>query len=235
MKLLLLSNSTNPGEDFLQWAEKDIQKFYEGKVKSALFFPYAAVTISYDEYVGKVKQKFAQFGVDVVSVHEVDNRKKAVENAESYIMGGGNTFRLLKILQQFMLIDLLRYQVNRKGIPYLGWSAGANVVCPTISTTNDMPIVEPDTFTAINLVQFQINPHYTGKTIPGHGGESRDDRIREFLVMDPETAVIGMPEGSLLEINDFDIEYRGKANACLFEHGAETKEIVPGSDLSHLY
>ncbi|HRD54604.1 MAG TPA: dipeptidase PepE, partial [Flavobacteriales bacterium] len=118
----------------------------------------------------------------------------------------------------------------RGGMPYMGWSAGANVACPTVMTTNDMPIVEPPSMRALGLVPFQINPHYTEATIPGHGGESRDQRIAEYLALHPNMPVVGLREGSLLHVNDGSMRLEGKGMK-LFRQGQEAKEFVGETDL----
>ena len=161
MKLLLISNSTNAGEGYLEYPLPYIQDFLKDTVKKVLFIPYAAVSFSYDEYHQKVQEKLGSIGYEVDSIHnyEVQKRKQAVKDAEAIVVGGGNTFHLLKQMQLEDLIETIRYGAL-KGKPFIGWSAGSNVACPSICTTNDMPIVEPESFHAINLLRFQLNPHY---------------------------------------------------------------------------
>lgn len=196
MNLLLLSNSTMPREQYLSWALPHIQPFlYE--VKEVLFVPYAAVTFSHDEYEGAVRNAFFSIGKEVVSIHKAAYPKDAIERAQSIVIGGGNSFRLLQLLQEKELLEPIRQRVNN-GVPYIGWSAGSNVACPSIRTTNDMPIVEPVSLEALNLFPYQINPHYTEKTIPGHGGESRGQRLKEYLALN-KTPVVCLPEGTLIE------------------------------------
>jgi dipeptidase E len=141
-------------------------------------------------------------------------------------VGGGNTFLLLRTLYRTGLLKAISEKV-RRGMPYLGWSAGSNVACPTIMTTNDMPIVEPPSMHAMNLVPFQINPHYTEATIPGHGGESRDQRIAEFLVMNPSMPVIGLREGSMLHITGGKVTLQGR-DMKLFRAGHQAVTIPDG-------
>ena len=235
MKLLLMSNSTNYGEEFLAYATPHIQKFLGNEIKSVLFFPYASVKVSYDEYAERVKEKFAKIGVEVESIHQSSDPRKSIEEAEAFVVGGGNTFQLLKIFQKYMLMEELRYRITRRGIPYIGWSAGANIACPTISTTNDMPIVEPDSYTAINLVSFQINPHYIEWSPEKFSGESRIKRIEEFLYTDPQSYVVGLREGSVLWVEDFEVYLLGDKPAKIFKEGEEPKEYHPGDDLDFLY
>jgi dipeptidase E len=233
MRLLLISNSTNPGEGYLEHPHKQIESFFEG-TKKVLFIPYAAVSITFNEYEKKVQQKFSEMGIEVDSIHHYRDAKKAVKEAEGFVVGGGNSFRLLKMIQQLDIIESLRYRVL-DGVPYLGWSAGANVACPTICTTNDMPIVEPDNFSAFNLVRFQINPHYTEDVIQGHSGESRDQRIEEFLILDPYSYVVGLREGSMILIQKGVINLLGNKTAKIFHYGALPKEVNPGDDLDYLF
>ncbi len=199
-----------------------------------LFLPYAAVTFSFDEYEKKVQKKFSELGIEVDSLHHHKNAKDAVRNAEAFVVGGGNTFRLLKMIQQLDIIETLRYKVL-DGAPYVGWSAGSNVACPTICTTNDMPIVEPDNFSAFNLVRFQINPHYLDANPDGHAGETREERIEEFITMDPYSYVVGLREGCMLRVEDGDIELIGNKPMRVFKHGESPKEYKTGDELDFLF
>ena len=233
MKILLISNSTNPGETFLSHALGEIEQTLSG-VKKVLFIPYAAVSFSFDEYEARMQNLMGSMGIEVESSHRYRNVKKAAQEAEAIMVGGGNTFRLAKMIQIHDIIEAVRYKIL-SGTPYVGWSAGANVACPTICTTNDMPIVEPDNFSAFNLIRFQINPHYTEKTIEGIGCESRDQRIDEFLIMDPYAYVVGLREGSMIRINNGDIELLGSHSAKIFKHGVAPYEVKPGEDIDFLF
>ena len=173
MKLLLLSNSTIKGEAYLGWPKQDLLDFCAG-VKKIAFVPFAAVTFSYDEYVESVQQALGD-DFEVIGVHSVQDKLELIKSADCLAVGGGNTFRLLAKMQEYDLLSTIRQRVEN-GVPYIGWSAGSNVACPTLMTTNDMPIVQPESFSALGLISFQINAHYTAKTIAGHGGESRQDR-----------------------------------------------------------
>lgn len=236
MKLLLISNSTMAGQGYLEYAVPYIKDFLDGKVKKVLFIPYAAVSFSYDEYQKKVQDKFSQFGVEVDSLHNYafEEKKQAVKDAEAVVVGGGNTFHLLKIMQQEDLLETIRYEVL-KGMPYIGWSAGSNVACPTICTTNDMPIVEPDSFHAINLLRFQINPHYLDAHPDGHAGETREMRIEEYLIANPYVYVVGLREGTMFRIDSGKIELLGENNARIFKSDMEPKEVEPGGDFDFLF
>jgi dipeptidase E len=236
MRLLLISNSTNAGESYLEHAAGDIENFLGGEVRKALFIPYAAVSFSFDEYERKVSQKFDEFGVKIDSLHNysIAEKHKAVEEAEAIVVGGGNTFHLLKLLHQEELIEVIRHRVLA-GTPYIGWSAGANVACPTICTTNDMPITEPESFHALNLVRFQINPHYLDAHPEGHAGETREMRIKEFLVVNPYVYTVGLREGSKMIVEKGDIWLLGNKNARVFKNGDEPLELAPGDDFDFLF
>lgn len=228
MKLLLLSNSTMPGEPYLGWPREHIRAFL-GEPKRIAFVPFAAVTYPLDEYARITTEAFAQLGHACFSLHSETDKVKALSAADAVAVGGGNSFQLLRTLYSAELIRALRVKVMG-GMPFIGWSAGANVACPTIMTTNDMPIVEAPSMRALHLVPFQINPHYTEATIPGHGGESRDQRIAEFLAVNPNMPVVGLREGSLLRVNGASMRLEGNGMK-LFRNGHEPKEIAGGTEL----
>ncbi|MDR2651659.1 MAG: dipeptidase PepE [Prevotellaceae bacterium] len=234
MKLLLISNSTNAGEDYLEYPKKQIAEFLaKSKVKKVMFVPYAAVTFSYDEYQAKVQNRFSEFDVEVDSVHRYENPVKAIEKSQAIVVGGGNTFHLVKNMQQHKLIGAIRTKVL-KGTPYIGWSAGSNVACPTMCTTNDMPIVQPRTFKTLNLIPFQINPHYLDAHPDGHAGETREQRILEYLAANPKVYVAGLREGCMLLIENNKMKLIGKRDLRLFKYGEDTKDIKPDTDFSFL-
>lgn len=233
MKLLLISNSTNPGEPYLDYPKNNIRKFLGNKPVKALFIPYAAVTFSYDAYEAKVSERFREIGHDIVSIHHFDDPLKAVQNASAIIVGGGNTWKLLKTIIDNDLINIIHERVLA-GTPYIGWSAGSNVACPTIRTTNDMPVVEPGSFNAFNLVPFQINPHYLDANPAGHAGETREQRIEEFIEVNPDLYVIGLREGTMLTLEKNRITLSGPRKARIFKRGSLPVEIGAGEDLSFL-
>lgn len=233
MKLLLLSNSTNPGEEYLSWGKKYIQEFVGNIPSSALFIPYAAVTFSYDEYEAKVKKVFSGFECDIKSIHHAWDPIQAVEEAEIIIIGGGNTWRLVQQMRERNLFEVIKKKVEG-GTPYIGWSAGSNVACPTMKTTNDMPIVDPRGMATLNLVPFQINPHYLDAQPQGHGGETREDRIKEFIEVNPGVFVVGLREATLLKREDNKLELLGNKTARLFKKDWITKEVSIDEDLSFL-
>lgn len=233
MKLLLISNSTNAGEAYLDYPKYNIKEFLGPDIKKTLFIPYAAVTFSFDDYEAKVQERFDEIGYLVDSIHKYDDLVKAVENAEAIVIGGGNTWQLTKMMQDNKLLEPIRKKVLA-GTPFVGWSAGSNVACPTIKTTNDMPIIEPDSFNVCNFVNFQINPHYLDANPDGHAGETREMRIEEFIEANKNIFVVGLREGTMLQIIDKDIQLIGKRNARIFKYQTEPVEIKPGGDLSFL-
>ncbi|MDO4671739.1 MAG: dipeptidase PepE [Porphyromonadaceae bacterium] len=233
MRLLLISNSASPGEGYLEKASKHIQEFLGKQSLNIVFIPFAAVTYSYEEYEEKVNKRFATFGQRVVSIHRAQRPIESVLRADAIVVGGGNTFMLMKKMQEMGLIDAIRERV-KSGAAYIGWSAGSNVACPTICTTNDMPIVQPRTFEAFNFVPFQINPHYLYTHPSNHGGETREMRIAEYLVANPDKWVVGLREGCIMKVEGNSINMIGEKSARIFKHNIETKEINPGEDFQFL-
>ena len=232
MNLLLISNSTNAGEAYLKYPIQEIAKTLEG-IDEVVFVPYAAVTFSYDEYEAKVQDRFNEIGVKVRSIHHAINKRNFIRHAKAIVIGGGNTFALLKKMQEEELLDMIFHRV-KAGVPYIGWSAGSNVTCPTICTTNDMPIVQPESFRAIGLVSFQINPHYLDANPEGHAGETREQRIKEYLEANRSRYVVGLREGCMLRINDNGIELIGSRSMRVFKKGMETFEVQPGENIDFL-
>ncbi len=232
-RLLLLSNSRNAGQGYLDHALGVLRDFLGSGRSRVLFVPYAGVSISYDDYAAKVRERFEAAGLGLDSVHDADDPGRAVDEAEAIAVGGGNTFHLLKTMAERGLLPRIRARVNA-GVPYVGWSAGSNVACPTVCTTNDMPIVEPPSFEALGLVPFQINPHYTDAHPPGHQGETRAQRIAEFCTANPVVPVVGLPEGTWLRVEGDRLTLAGGAPARLFRGGAEPSEIAPGEGLQAL-
>jgi len=233
VKLLLISNSTNLGERYLEHPGKAIRNFLGSEPRKALFLPYAAVTFSYEEYEKKVSERFRELGHDVISIHRFSDPVEAVRNAQAIVVGGGNTWQLLKQILSHNLIDAVREKVI-EGIPYIGWSAGANVACPSIRTTNDMPVCDPGSMKAFNLIPFQINPHYIDANPAGHAGETREQRIMEFIELNPELWIIGLREGTMLRIENGRIMLSGPAKARIFRKGHQILELGENDDLSFL-
>ena len=228
MQLLLLSNSTLPGEAYLDWPQEHLRQFL-GSGKRIAFVPYAAVTLSLDAYAERTREVFAALGHELFSLHAEADQVKALKTADAVAVGGGNSFQLLRTLYSTELVRALRVRVMG-GLPFVGWSAGSNVACPTIMTTNDMPITEVPSMRALGLVPFQINPHYTEATLAGHGGESRDQRIAEYLALNPKAVVAGLREGTLLRVKGDRMTVEGQGMR-VFRHGKEAKDIAGGVEL----
>jgi dipeptidase E len=191
------------------------------------------VTFSYDEYERKVQERFNEIGIKVTSVHRALNKRNFVRHAQAIVIGGGNTFALLKKMQEEDLLDVI-YRRVKAGMPYVGWSAGSNVTCPTICTTNDMPIVQPESFRAIGLVPFQINPHYLDANPEGHAGETREQRINEYIEANRSRYVVGLREGCMLRIDDNGIQLIGSRPMRIFKKGVATYEVQPGENIDFL-
>ena len=209
----------------------EIRNFLGEKKVTGLFIPYAGVSITFDDYAKRVKERFNEVGHDIVSIHDVKDPVEAVKNAEAIIVGGGNTWQLIKMIQDNQLIEAVREKVLN-GTPYIGWSAGSNVACPSIKTTNDMPVVEPDSFKAFNLIKSQINPHYLDKNPDGHAGETREDRINEFLIANKDMSVLGLREGCMFRIEGDDIKLIGNRTVRIFSYGKDPIELNAEDDFT---
>jgi dipeptidase E len=214
-RLLLLSNSTMPGEGYLAWGRPHISDFLGARVRRVFFVPFAGVTISWDDYTTRVREVFGALGYEVTSAHETSDPSGALADSDAVAVGGGNTFQLLAEMHATGLLDAIG-AAARNGMPYIGWSAGSNVACPTIRTTNDMPIVEPPGLSALGLVPFQINAHYTEARLGDHGGETRVDRLNEFVQANPGMPVVGLPEGTALRLLASDLSLIGEADAVVY-------------------
>lgn len=233
-RLLLLSNGSElVGLNPTEFAHNALRDFLGSNVRRVLFVPFAAVVNSEDEYIARVRENFGPLGYEAVSLHQATDARAAVESADAIAVGGGNTFHLLRGLYRSGVVELIRERVHA-GTPYVGWSAGSNVACPTIRTTNDMPIVEPPTFEALNLVPFQINPHYTDFHPPGHMGETRDERLKEFAHANPGVRVIGIREGTMLRVEGEEITLVGNGPARYIIKGEEPRDIAPAESFSFL-
>jgi dipeptidase E len=228
--LLLISTSTVFGTGYLEHARSEIRDFL-GRTRRVLFIPYALR--DHDAYTAKARVAFLGQGYALDSIHEADSPLDAMERAEAVFTGGGNTFRLLKTLEERGLVPVIRRRAA-EGMLYSGASAGSNLACPTIKTTNDMPIVEPPSFAALGLVSFQINPHYVDPE-PGsrHMGETRETRIREFHE-ENDTPVVGLREGAMLRVEGDRVLLKGLAGARIFRRGQEALEVKPVADLAAL-
>jgi len=231
--LLLISNSTLHGSGYLDHCEASIREFL-GDRKTVIFVPFARPGgISHDGYTKIARERFAKMGCELSGIHETVDMKAAVRNADAIFIGGGNTFILLTNLYESDLMDTIRKEVA-KGKPYIGTSAGSNVACESIMTTNDMPIMYPPSFDALQLVPFNLNPHYLDPDHNSkHMGETRETRIKEFHVFN-DIPVVGLREGALLHITGGNMILKGTTGARLMCHGREAEEYKPGADLSFL-
>ena len=233
MKLLLLSNARVEGQDYLEYAIPHLAAFYAGRVRRALFVPFANAAGDYLGYETRAAAAFAATGVELRAVTREADPVAAVRSAEAIVVGGGNTWKLLRDVRRHGLLELIRERV-RSGIPYAGWSAGANLACPTIMTTNDMPICDPQGFGALALVPFQINPHYLHGNPPGFKGETREERITEFGILNPDTWIAGLREGTGLVVADGTLRMVGPHPCRVFRHGQAPREVAPTDDLAFL-
>jgi dipeptidase E len=232
-KIIIASTSTLYNGDYLDYLLPELRIHFK-EVKELIFIPFARPGgISYDEYTAKVSSFFANLNIQVKGIHEFENPKQAIANAQALFTGGGNTFVLVDMLYKYDLFESIAKSVS-KGVPYLGTSAGSNICGLTMGTTNDMPIVCPPSFKTLGLVSFNINPHYLdpveGST---HMGETRETRINEFHCYNPQ-AVLGLREGSWLEVIGDTITLKGNLTARLFQQGKEPIELESGTDLSNL-
>jgi dipeptidase E len=230
LRILLVSNSTLHGRGYLDHVEEEIRNLL-GPARLVLFFPYALH--DRDGYAAKATERFAAMGYEMKSAHAAADPREAVAEADAIFIGGGNTFRLLKALQDLELIEPIRRRI-RSGAPYIGSSAGSNVAGPTIKTTKDMPIVQPRSFDALGLVPFQISPHFQDPDPTSkHMGETQEERILQFLE-ENATPVLGMREGAWVRIENRSVALRGANGARIFRLGEEPVEAVTGDEISSL-
>ena len=213
-RLLLLSNSRDEQGRYLEHPREALRDLL-GPARRVVFIPFAGVAISWDDYAEHVALAFEAIGCELDPVHRHADMAAAVRGAEAIAVGGGNTFHLLLHLQDAGLLDVVRERV-RAGVPYVGWSAGSVVACPTIRTTNDMPIVAPSRLDALGLVGFQINAHFTDSHPPNFQGETRRQRLAEFVAANPDVPVVGLPEGSFLRVEGSAITLLGPHDAPVF-------------------
>ena len=230
-RVLLISNSTLHGSGYLDHAETEIRDFL-GDLKQVLFVPYALY--DRDAYALLARERFQKMGYELSSIHTESKPAQAVNETDAVFIGGGNTFRLLKTLYDFDLIEAIRRRVAA-GMPYTGSSAGSNVAGPTIKTTKDMPIVQPPSFEALGLVPFQISPHYLDPDPNSkHMGETQEERILQFLE-ENNTPVAGLREGAMVRIENDATILKGSSGARIFRKGVEPVETLPGDRLDEFF
>ncbi len=232
-RLLIISTSKIHGSTYMEYIAEEVKDFL-GDKNELLFIPYAQPGgISYDEYTRLPKEVLRKFGINVKGLHEYASAPEAIAQAQAIFTGGGNTFLLLKTLYEKGLVGPLREAIA-KGTPYMGSSAGSNITGISIGTTNDMPIVYPPSFEALQFLPFNINPHYLDPNPSSkHQGETRETRINEFHFQN-EQKVIGLREGSWLRVEGKKIVLKGEHSARLFEAGKQAQEIAPSDISSYL-
>lgn len=226
-KMIIASTSTIYGGSYLEYLLPTLKSFFSD-VKTILFIPYARPSgISYDEYTNIAKEAFQKIGIEIEGIHDFKNPIEAIQNAEGIFTGGGNTFELVNQLYKNDILETLK-KVLENGTPYLGTSAGSNICGINMKNTNDMPIVYPPSFMTLGCIPFNINAHYLDP-IEGtkHMGETRETRIKEFHVFN-ENAVLGLREGSWLEVIDQTITLKGNYTARLFEKDKKPVELGIG-------
>mgnify|MGYP000002636804 FL=1 len=229
-KLIIASTSTIHGSSYLEYLLPSLTSFFNG-VSTLLFIPYARPGgISFNEYTKQAAQVFNKIGIDVKGIHEFRNSTIAVKNAEAIFTGGGNTFELVNQLHKHNLFSILSDVIN-DGTPYLGTSAGSNICGVTMMNTNDMPIVYPPSFLTLGIIPFNINAHYLDPDKSStHMGETRETRIKEYHIYN-DTSVLGLREGSWLEVNDSEIILKGTHSARWFEKNKLPREILTNTKL----
>jgi len=232
-KLLIASTSTLHSGGYLEYLLPELAAHFEN-AKTILFIPYARPSgISHEDYTKKVSEAFAKININVKGIHEFENPEEAINNAEGIFTGGGNTFLLVSQLYKNKVMQVLAEAV-KNGIPYLGTSAGSNITGLTMQTTNDMPIIYPPSFQTLGLVPFNLNPHYLDPDLNSkHMGETRETRIKEFHSFN-SLPVLGLREGSWLDVKSDKIILKGNLPARLFKQNQAPEELESGSDLSHL-
>src|SRR5262245_2551691 len=229
-RILLISNSTVYGRSYLDHVEEQIKTFL-GDASKVLFFPFAL--FDRDAYADKVKLRLGEMGYTVESAHATRDPQRAIDDTDVIFVGGGNTFRLLKALQDLELLEPIRRKI-KTGAHYIGSSAGSNVAGPTIKTTKDMPIVQPRSFDSLGLVPFQISPHFQDADPNSiHMGETQEERILQFLEENP-TPVVGIREGAWLLIEAGAVALKGENGARIFRRGASPVEAKSGDNIVEL-
>ena len=224
---LLISASSYQDTGYLRHCKNWVKDFLgESGKDEILFIPYAGVRRSNDEYEQKVIDRLKN--KNIKSIHHYEDKISAIKNASSIAVGGGNTFMLLYTLYKLNLVEPIKEAVAN-GTKYFGWSAGANIAGKTMMTTNDMPIIMPKSFDSLNIFPHQINPHFISGKLAGHNGESREERLEEFLIANPKETIYALPEGTALLIEDSEAEVIGHSEILKFEYQKEIEKIEVGT------
>lgn len=224
---LLISSSSYQDTGYLRHCKNWVKDFLgESGKEEILFIPYAGVRRTNDEYEQKVIDRLKN--KNIKSIHHYEDKISAIKNASSIAVGGGNTFMLLYTLYKLNLIEPIKEAVAN-GTKYFGWSAGANIAGKTMMTTNDMPIIMPKSFDSLNIFPYQINPHFISGKLAGHNGESREERLEEFLIANPKETIYALPEGTALLIEDSEAEVIGHSEILKFEYQKEIEKIEVGT------
>lgn len=234
-RILAFSSSRVGQGGYLENAAPYIKNFLGEAPLNIAFIPFASVG-SHEEYLDNVGKALTSLPYSLQLVTP-ENAIATIKACDAIMVGGGNTFKLLADIYTTKLLDVIRDKVNA-GTPYIGWSAGSNIIGPTIGTTNDMPIIEPKSFNALGLFPFQINPHYFNQAIVGHNGETRDQRLTEFLIANPGVPIVCLPEGTVLHLEAGKLTLFGDRPAILLQKEEANpvfkKEVLPDEDLSFL-
>ena len=232
-QIIIASTSTVHGGQYLDYLLDTLKNHFKD-TEEVIFIPYARPSgITHDQYTQKASEAFNKIEKKLVGLHTFNNPKEAIKNAKGIFVGGGNTFVLVNALYKFNLIESLQDAI-KKGTPYLGTSAGSNICGLTMNTTNDMPIVYPPSFKTLGFVPFNINPHYLDPNPSSkHMGETRETRIKEFHQFNTQP-VIGLREGSWIEVKDNNLQLKGNLQARIFEHNQEPYEVDPDTFLNEL-
>ncbi len=234
-RILAFSSSREGNGTYLETAAPVIENFLGKEQLNIAFIPFASVDTNYENYTSKVK---AALKITPYIIHTANttNAASVIDKADAIMVGGGNTFKLLHDLYSLEILEIIKEKINT-GTPFIGWSAGSNITGATICTSNDMPIINPGNFTALSFFPFQINPHYYNQPISGFNGETRDQRLAEFLQLNPSKKIIALPEGTALLLENNQLKIIGISNALLFKWANNTSEkydLIADSDISHL-
>lgn len=216
-RILAFSSSRYGSSGYLEAAAPVIKKFIDSKTTNIAFIPFASVEKNYEEYAANVNNALGPMGIRINTVVP-GNARSLIEKCDAIIIGGGNTFKLLHDIYELNLIDLIKEKVSN-GTPYIGWSAGSNILSPSLGTTNDMPIIQPKSFNALGIFPFQINPHYFNQKVESFNGETRDQRLEEFIILNPQSSILALPEGTWLEFQNNNLMFCGEESGTLFQRG----------------